>query len=436
MTATHAFELAAQFYSQPQDLAPEQAAMASGLLGALGYLNSGETDPDLMVTSNRQGLLLAAANFGDLFRLHARNAPGLSFFGAHVHRNWGDSASAVSASFSGVGLTAGRAFEACIGEGIEYHSEWYVPHGTMNRMSADAVSHWQDARLAEHLDDFRVQSGFGEGDRWVPVRRLDDGQEGYLPEALFIRGANRNAWVTSCGCAAGITYETALTSALLETIERDAAAAWWRSKRGGQLIGLEALARAGVPDLLSRIRGEKLGRCTQFLDISSEFPAPVIAALSFDMDGRGLAVGLACRLDAGNALTAALLEMCQMELALDLTAMKRTERGDDKLDEIDCLQSECSETPDAIDTDLVSQLSSGLLMNKSDEKDLNFVSFVGEMLKKRYRIYAADLTTPMFDIPVAKVFVPGLQPFPSPFHSRRLRSLIDQAGPSGRVDLM
>ena len=436
MTAANAFELAARFCSRPQDLAPEQAAMARGLLGALGYLDSGDTDPGLIATNNRQGLLSAAANFGNLFRLHARYAPGLHFFGAQVHRSWGDSASPASASFSGVGLTPGRAFEACIGEGIEYHSEWQVPHGTMNRTMVDGVGRWQDVRLAEHLDDFRVQSGFGESDRWVPVRRLDDGRQGYLPETLFIRSANRSAWVTSCGCAAGITHEAALTSALLEAIERDAAAAWWRSRRGGRLIGLEALAGAGVLDLLARIRQEKLGRCTQFLDISGEFPAPVIAALSFDADGRGLVVGLACRLDAGNALRAALLEMCQMELALDVAAMKRAEQGVERLDEVDSRQEERPETPGAIDTDLISHLSSSLLMHKNAEKGLNFVSLVGEMLKKQYRIYAADLTTPMFDIPVAKVFVPGLQPLPSPFQSRRLRSLIDQAGPSGRADLM
>ncbi|WP_245268855.1 YcaO-like family protein [Mesorhizobium loti] len=436
MTAANAFELAARFCSRPQELAPEQAAMARGLLGALGYLDSGDTDPGLFVTKNRQGLLSAAADFGNLFRLHARHAPGLYFFGAQVHRNWGDSVSATSASFSGVGLTPGRAFEACIGEGIEYHSEWHVPQGTMNHSSADAVSHWQDARLADHLDDFRVQSGFGESDRWVPVRRLDDGRKGYLPETLFIRSAARGAWVTSCGCAAGMTHEAALTSALLETIERDAAAAWWRSRRGGRLIGLEALAGWGVLDLLARIRQEKSGRCTQLLDISGEFPSPVIAALSFDADGGGLAVGLACRLDAGSALKAALLEMCQMELALDLTAMKRREQGDETLDEVERLQAERSQIPAATDTGLVSHLSGGLLMDKNAEKGLNFVSLVGEMLKKQYRIYAADLTTPMFDIPVAKVFVPGLQPFPSPFQSRRLRSLIDQAGPSGRADLM
>ncbi|TSE00236.1 hypothetical protein C1D09_032435 [Mesorhizobium intechi] len=410
--------------------------MARGLLGALGYLDSGDTDLGSMATNNRQGLLSAAANFGNLFRLHARHAPGLHFFGAQVHRRWGDSASPTSASFSGVGLNPGQAFEACIGEGIEYHSEWQVPHGTMNRTIVDGVDDWQDARLAEHLDDFRVQSGFGESDRWVPVRRLDDGRQGYLPETLFIRGANRSGWVTSCGCAAGVTHEAALTSALLEAIERDAAAAWWRSRRGGRLIGLEALAGAGVLDLLARIRQEKLGRCTQFLDISGEFPAPVIAALSFDAYGRGLAVGLACRLDAGNALKAALLEMCQMELALDLAAMKRAEQGVEGLDEVDRPRAERPETPGAIDTDLVSRLSSSVLMHKNDEKGLNFVSLVGEMLKEQYRIYTADLTTPMFDIPVAKVFVPGLQPFPSPFQSRRLRSLIDQAGPSGRADLM
>ncbi|TPI28345.1 hypothetical protein FJW08_21280 [Mesorhizobium sp. B3-2-1] len=410
--------------------------MARGLLNALGYVGSSDTDPDLMLASNRQGLLSAAASIGNLFRLHARYAPGLYFFGAQVHGNWGESASASSASFSGVGLTLGRAFEACIGEGIEYHSEWHVPRGTMNHAIVDGVSHWQDARLAEHLDDFRVQSGFGETSRWVPVRRLDDGRKGYLPETLFIRSASRGTWVTSCGCAAGITHEAALTSALLEAIERDAAAAWWRSRRGGQLIGLEALANAGVLDLLARIRQERLGRCTQFLDISAEFPAPVVAAISFDAEGSNQAVGLACRLEAGDALRAALLEMCQMELALDVAAMKRREQGVESLAESERLQAERPEMFSATATDLVSQLSSGLLANKNGAKGLNFVSLVGEMLKKQYRVYAVDLTTPMFDIPVAKVFVPGLQPFPSPFESRRLRSLIDQAGPSGRADLI
>ncbi|WP_245273606.1 YcaO-like family protein [Mesorhizobium sp. WSM3224] len=437
MTAVNAFELAVRFFSHPQDLAPEQAAMARGLLSSLGYLDLDDANPGQVEADNRQRLLSAAASFGNLFRLHARHAPGLYFFGAQVQRNWGDSVLSTSASFSGVGLTPARAFEACIGEGVEYHSEWQVPHGTRTRADMpNGVSRWEDARLAEHLDDFRVQSGFDESARWVPARRIDDGRQGYLPETLFIRSASRGAWATSCGCAAGITHQAALTSALLEAIERDAAAAWWRSRRGGQLIGLEALASAGVLDLLARIRQARLGRCTQFLHISAEFPAPVVAAISFDADGRNQAVGLACRLDAGDALRAALLEMCQMELALDVTAMKRREQGDERLGESERLQAERSVMLSAADTDLVSQLSSGLLANKNDEKGSNFVSLVGEMLKKQYRIYAADLTTPMFDIPVAKVFIPGLQPFPSPFQSRRLRSLIDQAGPSGRADLI
>ena len=112
---------AAAYLSGPQGLpATDDAA---DLLRALDYAaDPGTSD----VRANRIALFKAAAQFSRVFQLDAPDAPGLVFLGGEISPDLiaPPHAEAASASVGGTGLSLGAAFEACIGEGIEYQSQF------------------------------------------------------------------------------------------------------------------------------------------------------------------------------------------------------------------------------------------------------------------------------------------------------------------------
>src|SRR5690349_18632380 len=97
------------------------AGEAASLLRYLGY-----DDGDAALAPERARLLRAAAGFHRLFLLPVPDAPGLVFFGGEADPALLDPrhAGAPIGSLAGSGLSPGRAFEACVGEGIEYLSQF------------------------------------------------------------------------------------------------------------------------------------------------------------------------------------------------------------------------------------------------------------------------------------------------------------------------
>ena len=89
---------------------------------------------------------------------------------------------------------------------------------------------------------------------------------------------------------------------------------------------------------------------------------PVYAAVSADSNGDQAIVGFAAGLDARKAMMRAGLEMCQMELAQELSLLKREQDGEDALSPLDklwidryrrlntrsCPQLDCEEAPLAL----------------------------------------------------------------------------------------
>lgn len=129
----------------------------------------------------------------------------------------------------------------------------------------------------------------------------------------------------SVGIGAGRDAAAARLAALLELVERDAAAAWWCE--GAAPRQLDAAVAAPAAERLAAMRaGAALPRATAFLDLGSPTGVPVVAALSRDPDGRGLAVGLKAALSQADAAHGAMIELLQMELALEI-ARHRAARG-------------------------------------------------------------------------------------------------------------
>ena len=139
----------------------------------------------------------------------------------------------------------------------------------------------------------------------------------------------------SSGCAAGVTREDATLRGLLELIERDAVALWWRGGRRGRAVAPDSEAASGAAALLAQARQGQGHRTSWLLDITTDVEIPVVAAMSTDPDGYGFVVGFGARLNLADAARAAVFELCQVELGLHVVAAKRRESGDAAMNESD-----------------------------------------------------------------------------------------------------
>ncbi|MER8568696.1 YcaO-like family protein [Mesorhizobium sp. M0924] len=444
VATSNIFELAADLLSGIHDqIESERVKDIWRFLDLLGLSDSDEPlTADVANSDNRISLLRAAAKIGGIFRLHSRHAPGLTFFGGAARPPLvptSDSTS-VSVSLNGAGETPREAFGACIGEGVEYLSQFRHADDAIKEGPFADIAIWKDMNLAERLTDWVGLPATGPDPvEWFAATRLHDGEAGCLPACLILRppaGDNFDLGrlALGSGCAAGPTWSAAVTAALCEVLERDAVAMWWRGGRAGRPIALETLAKAGAIDLIGRIRKETQGRVTTLIDISSEFEIPCIAAISFDRDGSGFAAGFACRLNARQACRAAIVEMCQMELGHDVVSAKRSNLGADSLNEADIRQEQRKKERLASLAHLVDGLMGAISLNSTEPESLS--EALSRLASAGFHAYAADLTRAEFAIPVARVIVPGLQPYPSTFVSSRLAEAASHKSPyANGIDL-
>lgn len=225
---------------------------------------------------------------------------------------------------------------------------------------------------------------------------------------------------------------------LLELIERDAAALWWRGGRRGRAISADGDAGQAAAGLLARLRRGQSERRTLLLDITSDLGVPVVAAFSTLQDGRGFAFGLGARPNLADAAGSAIFEMCQSELSLHVIAAKRRQSGEAALNDSDRRQlaRAAALSPDNC-----------LLLQPDDAADAT-VPLVGNPLTvmlqllaaRGIAVYSLDLTRQQFGVPVIRVLAPGLQSNPCSIVGGRLARAIAETGggakPEGELALM
>ena len=195
---------------------------------------------------------------------------------------------------------------------------------------------------------------------------------------------------------------------IFELVERDAAALWWLAGRPPRAVALSTPGHDAVMAGLAAMREGRTTRQTRLLDITTDLGVPVIAAVSTDRAGRGLAVGIAARLNLADAAHAALREMGQMELSAAIASAKRTESGDHALNEADrrhlaraafdasgcgLLQPDGSRAAPAVD-----QPGQG-------------GSVLAALAPYGLSICTIDITRKGIDVPVVRAVCPDLQPF-------------------------
>lgn len=122
--------------------------------------------------------------------------------------------------------------------------------------------------------------------------------------------------------AAARDWASAARAAIYEAIERVVVLSWWRGRPAARPSDA-ALEHCNAAR--SAFEHDTKGRFA-LLDLTWCGLPPTLVALSWNEEGRGIAIGAACRSNASKAAMDALKELCQMEFAAHL-AMARLEVG-------------------------------------------------------------------------------------------------------------
>jgi ribosomal protein S12 methylthiotransferase accessory factor len=254
----------------------------------------------------------------------------------------------------------------------------------------------------------------------------------------------------STGCAAGTTRDAARLNALLEAVERDAAALWWRARRPARALdlGVPALAEAAARIAAWR-EGAEAPRRTWALHLEAAADVPVVAVVTADPEGRDLSIGVAARPSLAAALVAAAREAVQGELSLDLIAERRAVHGDGVLgpadrDRLALAALDPARTPrlwprlppaGAFQPEEEIRAARVAEFARTSAPDADSATICNALVENlgaaQHSCFDVDLTRSRFGLPVAFATAPGLQPFPAAHVSPRLEEAMRAASAAG-----
>jgi ribosomal protein S12 methylthiotransferase accessory factor len=181
---------------------------------------------------------------------------------------------------------------------------------------------------------------------------------------------------------------------------------------------------------LAHLRQGASARHSWLLDITTDVGVPSVAAASCMEDGFGVAVGLAARPTLKAAVRAAVLEMCQGELAHAVVEAKCRERGEAALNAQDHIHRRRATMLNADRCLLlqpVPERPRHLAIATTDSGTV--LRLIADRLAQLgIEAFGLDLTRPHFAVPAARVMAPGLQPLPSEIITPRLAAMMARTG--------
>lgn len=369
-------------------------------------------------------LAALAGRLARTFVVGSQWAPGFCCIGAEIALSAAEQQTYAMPrlGLAGNGETFGEALIACLGEAADRLSDAIRPGDIAPRDATAnaAMTGW----IAQVMPQKQIE--------WMPARDVMSGAPAALPADLCVRRPAESraiapAGALSAGVAAGADFASAALRAALELCERDAAALWWLGGKRPNAFPLEHPAAVAGMILLAALRQDRAERRTRLLDITTDLEIPAVAAVSFDRDGHGLACGLAARLDWRDAARAAILEMCQMELAAPLAAAKRAERGDAALNDTD--RRHLARASFAAATcALLQPLALSALPPRLATMPDQLTELAARLGANGIRLFAVDLTRPDIGVAVARMVSPDLQPYTGDVVTERLRRCRAQHG--------
>ena len=376
------------------------------------YSRSGGKLLDSIASLASAELVALAGRLTRVFSIASQFAPGLHFIGGEITIDADPTATVAAARLSvgGNGETLAAALVSCLGEAAEYLSQF--------ERSGDVATATAGSDQTNLVSDGwvgQVMSRAGPTVDCVNASDATTGKIALLPADLCLRRAPSRRVVEpvsalSSGAAAGPTFETAALRAVLELCERDAAAMWWLGGCRPKRFALEHPATKAGAELIERLRQGKTARRTMLLDITTDNGVPAVAAVSLDRDGRGMACGLSSRLSASDAARAAVLEMCQMEMAAPTAEAKRAEGGDAVLNEADRRHLRRAKFA-AAECELLHPRDMSPHAASLPAAAAGLKGLAGHLRDRGIRLFLVDHTRQDIAVAVARAVSPDLQPF-------------------------
>ena len=367
-----------------------------------------------------------------LFALPCVDAPGLHLIGSEIKLRSPDNTAVVSAT--GKGLTEIDALVSCLGEAAEYLSL----HQAIDHLPSRSGTVPEDAKpSADALAELRamVGSGIDISDQWIPATSLLAGKEVWIPATLGSRDRIPNYQPPvppSTGCAVSDNMQRAQLHGLLEVIERDAVALWWLGGQPATELPVELPDRYDVREFLQQLRQGSVNKTTWWMNITTDIGVPCVVALSCDDNGRGLACGFGAGLTWQAAIEAATLEMCQIEMAVQIVKLKYKQRGADGLNDADKTHLKRV----ALDVSSLPLLAPTVWDDRAID-EIHETTDVDDTLRvivKRVQnvgvepLYVNLTSEGLPGVAACRVLTPGLQPLNPSIRSKRLESLIEATG--------
>jgi ribosomal protein S12 methylthiotransferase accessory factor len=406
--------------------------------------NSASGSALLATLSDRHGNRIAqAARLPTrLFLLRSPWAAGLRLVGGQADSAGLPGLLQTSFNLAGSAASLEDALAACIGEGVERLSQIEQPGDVQVECSIDEADRQIMPVAKGCIEELFDRSQLPRSTRvaWIRGSLLSGSSEVLLPADWSLRrpGTRRLAipgGALSTGCAAGPSFDAAAARALLELVERDAASLWWIGGQRPRPLALDGAAMVAGARLLVALRQGCSSRASWLLDITTEVNIPCVAAVSVDDAGRGLACGLAARLTPEEAVRAAVLEMCQMELASPIAAAKLRERGPEALNETDRRHLARAAEIDAGTCQLLHPLGAPrrLWIPPASGSGGDLAVLRDTFACRGIEAALIDLTRAEFGIPVVQAIAPGLQLMPCEMSTDRLRRVMASTGGGRRL---
>ncbi|WP_437860059.1 TOMM precursor leader peptide-binding protein [Sorangium sp. So ce363] len=238
-------------------------------------------------------------------------------------------------SCAGKGRSADQARVSALCEALERYSGVYQGdearvRGSKDELGAAALApddllNFSEAQYREraHLNaqaaDRRqwVPEPLDAGTRidWTPAWSLSKRERRYVPLAYCYAEAPAESGTAFCGpcgngVAAGTCLEEAVLQALLELVERDAAAVWWYNRLARPAIALDSFGDPYFEALQADYA--RFGWAVWVLDLTHDLGIPTCVALAHEAREDRFTIGFGCHLDPHLAVQRSLTELNQL----------------------------------------------------------------------------------------------------------------------------
>lgn len=247
--------------------------------------------------------------------------------------------------------------------------------------------------------------------QWIRGKILGKEAVAALPAdvVLFPESGDREILASSSGAAVRDTIDAAAAHALFELVERDAVAIWWYNRLVPRRLAADdsaALLAAPLADFLA-----DRSRVTWHLVLDTDLPAAVVVAVSCRADGSRPAIGAAAKPSLADAVSAATLEMLQIEIALGQMRAAAALPG--------------AEPPPLLSwSDAANAISTPYLLGSDEDRPAptggSVDALVTALVDGGIDVVIVDLTRPEIGLPVVRAVSPHLRDWLPRFGPGRL----------------